>query len=55
LEIRSADEGIADSEEEDKMTTEQPREFEVNNLNNDEAVNNDGRPRRKAALRGEEL
>jgi hypothetical protein len=24
-------------------------------LNNDEAVNNDGRPRRKAALRGEEL
>ena len=55
LEIRSADEGIADSEEEDKVTTDQPRELEVNNLNNDEAVNNDGRPRRKAALRGEEL
>jgi hypothetical protein len=55
LEIRSADEGIADSEEEDKVTTDQPRELEVNNLNNDEAVNNDRRPRRKAALRGEEL
>ena len=55
LEIRSADEGIADSEEEDKVTTDQPKELEVNNLNNDEAVNNDGRLRRKAALRGEEL
>jgi hypothetical protein len=55
LEIRSADEGIADSEEEDKVTTDQPRELEVNNLNNDEAVNNDRRPRRKAALRGQEL
>ena len=44
----------ADAEDADKVTTDQPGQLEVDHLNNDEVTNQEVRPRRKAALRGEE-
>ena len=44
----------ADAEDADKVTTDQPGQLEVDHLNNDEVTNQEVRPRRKVALRGEE-
>ena len=44
----------ADAEDADKVTTDQPGQLEVDHLNNHEVTNKEVRPRRKAALRGEE-
>ena len=44
----------ADAEDADKVTTDQPGQLEVDHLNNHEVTNQEVRPRRKAALRGEE-
>ena len=43
-----------DAEDADKVTTDQPGQFEVDHFNNHEVTNQEVRPRRKAALRGEE-
>ena len=53
LEIK-AERVNADAEGADKVTTDQPGQLEVDHLNNHEVTNQEVRPRRKAALRGEE-